>query len=285
MPADSGLDDEKAGQEKKRMLQMWLDQNQYTRNGILRYERIFGRTFVSVGGETTTREFTAQLQMEPGMKVLDIGCGAGGSAFFMARNYGVDVQGIDLSTNMVAIAQDYRAEMEAEVKHRVQFNLEDVTLMSYPENFFDVVYSRDCIMHIEDKESLFRSLLHTLKPGGKLMVSDYCYGEQEHSPEFKEYVKKRDYRMPTVKGYGEILKKVGFTKVVAADKTSLMVDMLKTELKKFALIRDKFVEEFSVEDYDWIVDGWKDKLVWCPKGEYAWGLMTATKPSEWNKYI
>ena len=42
-------------------------------------------------------------------QVLDIGCGTGGSAFYMARNYGVDVYGFDLSTNMIGIAQDYRS--------------------------------------------------------------------------------------------------------------------------------------------------------------------------------
>ena len=54
--------------------------------------------------------------------------------------YGVDVHGVDLASNMIAIAQDYRLEMEAEVKHRVQFYIEDATLMSYPKNFYDVVY-------------------------------------------------------------------------------------------------------------------------------------------------
>ena len=79
------MDQEKAGGEKKRMLQMWLDQNQYSRKGILRYEAIFGRTYVSVGGEETTKDFCSQLCLAPGMKVLDIGCGTGGSAFYMAR--------------------------------------------------------------------------------------------------------------------------------------------------------------------------------------------------------
>jgi len=67
------------------MLQMWLDQNQYSRKGILRYEAIFGRTYVSVGGEETTKDFCSQLCLAPRMKVLDIGCGTGGSAFYMAR--------------------------------------------------------------------------------------------------------------------------------------------------------------------------------------------------------
>jgi len=277
MPADSSLDDEVAGLEKKRMLQMWLDQNQYTRKGILRYEAIFGRTYVSVGGESTTREFTAQLALSPGMKVLDIGCGTGGSAFYMARKYGVDVHGVDLATNMVAIAQDYRGEMEAEVKHRVQFYVEDATTMDYPENFYDVVYSRDTILHIEGKEELFGKFLRTLKPGGKLMISDYCCGDQDHSVEFKDYVSSRGYDLHTVEGYGKIIEKAGFTQVEATDNTNLMVDILKKELDKFAVIKDKFVDEFSIEDFDYIAEGWSGKLVRCKAGDQAWGLFTATK--------
>lgn len=52
----------------------------------------------------------------------------------------MDVHGVDLASNMIAIAQDYRLEMEPEVKHRVQFYIEDATAMSYPKNFYDVVY-------------------------------------------------------------------------------------------------------------------------------------------------
>ena len=51
------------------LTQTWLDQNQYTKNGIQRYSEIFGRTYVSTGGETTTKEFTGQLGLKPGMKV------------------------------------------------------------------------------------------------------------------------------------------------------------------------------------------------------------------------
>ena len=38
--------------------------------------------------------------------------------------------------------------------------------------------SRDTILHIDDKEELFRKFLYTLKPGGKLMISDYCHGDK-----------------------------------------------------------------------------------------------------------
>jgi len=85
-------------------LQSFLDENQYTRRGILRYERIFGKTFVSTGGAETTEAFCQKLDLQPGQKVLDVGCGTGGSAFYMARNYGVEVRGVDLSTNMISLA-------------------------------------------------------------------------------------------------------------------------------------------------------------------------------------
>ncbi len=98
------------------------------------YEKIFGKTYVSTGGESTTKRFFSELSapglqvtikqllkkwsrivikviLQPGQKVLDVGCGIGGSAFFMAKNFGVDVYGMDLSTNMIEIANDLRYEI------------------------------------------------------------------------------------------------------------------------------------------------------------------------------
>ena len=72
--------------EKKNCTGEFLDDGQYSRNGILRYERIFGDTFVSTGGLDTTKEFTSMLGLKPGMKVIDIGCGIGGSELILAVN-------------------------------------------------------------------------------------------------------------------------------------------------------------------------------------------------------
>lgn len=52
------------------------------------------------------QDFLLRMGLHPGMRVLDVGCGTGGSAFYMARHYGVHVHGVDLSTNMIDIAID-----------------------------------------------------------------------------------------------------------------------------------------------------------------------------------
>ena len=73
---------------------------------------VFGRGYVSTGGEETTREFVPMLGLQPGDQVLDVGCGIGGGDFLMAKEYGAHVLGIDLSRNMLAIARDCAASAE-----------------------------------------------------------------------------------------------------------------------------------------------------------------------------
>jgi phosphoethanolamine N-methyltransferase len=90
--------------------QKFLDEQQYTRNGILRYEKIFGEDFVSTGGKETTVEFVEMLNLRKFQKVLDVGAGIGGSAFLMKRKYGAHVIGIDLSKNMIDIANERAAK-------------------------------------------------------------------------------------------------------------------------------------------------------------------------------
>ena len=74
-----------ATSDEYKTFQEFLDQQQYTVNGVLRYEKIFGENFVSTGGKDTTVEFVDQLGLKPGQKVLYVGSGLGGSAFYMAE--------------------------------------------------------------------------------------------------------------------------------------------------------------------------------------------------------
>eukprot|EP00095_Tigriopus_kingsejongensis_P010973 maker-scaffold270_size230592-snap-gene-1.19 protein:Tk10973 transcript:maker-scaffold270_size230592-snap-gene-1.19-mRNA-1 annotation:"hypothetical protein DAPPUDRAFT_58148" len=260
---------------------VFLDDGQYSKNGILRYERIFGHTFVSTGGLETTQEFTKRLNLQPGMRVLDIGCGTGGSAFFLARKFGVHVLGVDLSNNMLSIAEEHRREMEPEVQERVTFKLLDATSASFPDGHFDLLYSRDAIMHIAEKEKLYSNVFRWLKPGGQVLVSEYIHGNNHpnHPQEYIDYIIDRGYQLLTVKEYGDVLKKVGFVSVEASDVTDDFVEVLKKEMTHFRSIKDDFIQDFSEKDYNDLMGGWEIKVVRCNAGDQSWGFFRATKPS------
>ncbi|XP_074645106.1 uncharacterized protein LOC141914452 [Tubulanus polymorphus] len=255
----------------------FLDGQQYTRQGILRYEKIFGHHFVSTGGIETTKEFLPMLNLQPGQKVLDVGVGIGGSAFLMVDDYDCEVLGIDLSGNMISIGIERVNEERAE-NTKVLFEVVDATKVQYPENEFDVIYSRDTILHIPDKHALFSSFLKWLKPGGKLLITDYCCSDGTHSEQFQKYVKQRGYTLLSPAAYGKVLEEVGFVNVKAEDRTQMFVDVLKNEVAKTENIKDEFIKEFSESDYLYIVDGWKEKITRASdNGNQRWGLFYAEK--------
>ena len=159
----------------------------------------------------------SQLGLKPGQRVLDVGCGIGGGDFYMAAEYGVTVHGIDLSVNMVLIAIERASKVPGGAD--VSFEIADCTLARYPAEAFDVIYSRDTILHIQDKPALFKQFMKWLKPGGKLLISDYCRAPEAPSATFAKYIKQRGYDLHSVADYGKMISEAGFAKVEAEDRT------------------------------------------------------------------
>ena len=107
-------------------------------------------------------------------------------------------------------------------------------------------------MHFSDamRTKVYRNILKTLKPGGKLLVSDYCRGEKESTQEFLDYEKQRGYNLWTVKQYGKCLDDTGFSNVVAADKTEFLIQSMRRELKDFYEMKGHFINKYSQKDFD-----------------------------------
>src|SRR5215212_7436847 len=167
---------------------------QYTRKGILRYEKIFGDGYISTGGPETTQYLCSKLEgtLRPGVTALDVGSGIGGAVFHLAKEYGARVTGIDLSPEMIAIARE-RVE-QANAGENVSILLGDIMEIPADETF-DVIWSRDALMHVADKPRLFARLFALTKPGGQIVITDYARGTTEGSPEFRAYVAQTGYHL------------------------------------------------------------------------------------------
>lgn len=109
----------------------------------------------------------AKLCLSPGQHVLDIGCGWGGMALTLARDFGVHVTGITLSQNQLATAQ---ARARAEGLHdRVTFRLQDYRKVN---ETFDRIVSVGMLEHVgvPNYETYFGKVAELLKPDGVALV-------------------------------------------------------------------------------------------------------------------
>jgi phosphoethanolamine N-methyltransferase len=245
-----------------------LDDGQYSRSEILKYEAIYGRDFVSPGGKDSAAHFTALLRLRPGSRVLDAGCGLGGSAFLMARDHDAQVVGLDLSRNMLDMARERCIHHGLEA--RVRFELGDVLDLAQ-ESAFDAVYSRDAFLHVADKARLFAGLRRALVPGGRLLITDYCADASPWSPGFTAYVQQRGYDLHTVEEYAGLLQAAGFQEVIAEDHTREFQDLHEKELARLP------AAALSNTDRDTLAASWREKIERIRSGEQRWGLFTAKR--------
>ena len=74
-----------------------------------------------------------------------------------------------------------------------------------------------------------------------------------------------------------MIKDAGFVNVIGKDETDQFVSVLNNELEKFALIKDEFVSEFCEKDYDYIINGWRSKVVRCGQKDQKWGSFIGYK--------
>ncbi|MDB5350387.1 MAG: hypothetical protein JWN86_1634 [Planctomycetota bacterium] len=249
---------------------------QYSRASILRYEKIFGAGYISTGGPATTTYLCNLLgnKLQPGVKVLDVGSGIGGAAFHLAREYGAIVTGVDLSPEMTDLALD--ATADSGVSGQVTFLLADVLETEFDEPF-DIIWSRDALMHVHDKKRLFAKLYSLLNDGGQLVITDYARGQQPGTPEFEAYAKSTGYHLVEPAAYGKLLEEAGFTDVIAEDATPKFTEILKNEPVNLAANREDFLSSFSEADLNYLVDRWAMKVRFCEANDMKWGIYKATK--------
>jgi arsenite methyltransferase len=110
-------------------------------------------------------------RLDPGERVLDLGCGAGTDSLVAARMVGREghVVGIDMTREMLDKARRAAAEMSAD---NVEFVEGEAEQLPFPEESFDVVISNGVIDLIPDKDAVFSELHRVLVPGGRIQVAD-----------------------------------------------------------------------------------------------------------------
>jgi MPBQ/MSBQ methyltransferase len=108
-------------------------------------------------------------RLPPGSRVLDVGCGIGGSARILACTYGFQVLGISISPAQI----DRARALTPPQTDTCSFAVMDALALDLPDHSFDAVWSVEAGPHMPDKQRYADELLRVLRPGGLLAVADW----------------------------------------------------------------------------------------------------------------
>lgn len=163
-----------------------------------------------------------QLDLKKGDHVLDAGCGIGGSAIWLAENFGVKVTGITVSPTQ--IVQANKNAKKRGVDHLVDFKLEDYTHTSFDDETFDHVWGLESICYALKKSDFIKEAHRVLKKGGCFAIADGFAGKRELTAKEWKHVLKvlNGWAMPNMAMPSEFqlfMEECGFTDIYYRDIT------------------------------------------------------------------
>src|SRR5262245_40057920 len=132
------------------------------------------------GGLATARDHAKRVSITEDSRVLDVGCGIGGPARYLAHRFGCRVDGIDLTPELVETG---RALTErCKLAERVVLQVGNALELPYPDQTFDVVWCQNVTMNIADKAGLLAGVYRVLKRGGLFTATEYSVGPGDDFP-------------------------------------------------------------------------------------------------------
>ena len=216
-------------------------------------------------------------EIQPGSRVLDIGCGYGGSSLYLAKKYGAIPTGITISPVQVEMA-NRAAAMQ---KLNATFLLMDAEVLHFTEPF-DLLWSVESISHYQDPAKFFCSAAEHLKPGGSFALTDWFRKEGLTSAERKKFIEPIDKAMfvelREMDEYADFLVASGLRIVHrqvlnrnCAKTWDLGMDIIKD--RHFWALATKLGAEFLT-----YLRGFQAMRAGFASGNFVYGLLVAKKP-------
>ena len=258
------------------------DENGHYDASIIRFlGELWGEGYMSPGGAPEVALIVAGLDLS-GKRVLDIGCGAGGATVDLVRNHDAgQVVGIDPQPEACDAAAALAAR--AGVAGRVDIRRIAPGPLDFPEASFDIVFSKDSIIHISDKEALARDVFRILKPGGWFAASDWQIShDAEPSPEMARYIalEDLDFAMASPRRYRAALEAAGFAEIALTNRNPWYREAAREELARLSGAErprfDAVLGTAAVEDQ---IATWTAMVPVLDTGEHCPHHIRARKPA------
>jgi SAM-dependent methyltransferase len=252
----------------------------YDDHAITFLEMMWGKGHLSPGGTDEIDRIVAGVEFA-GRRVLDIGCGSGGNTLHLARTTPLaQITGFDVEAPVIAVATARAAEEG--LAGRVAFLRDDPGPLPFADGSFDVVFSKDSLLHIPDKGALAAEMFRILAPGGEVAVGDWMIGHDGPlSPDMEAYVAAENlgFAMGSPATYRRALTGAGFVEVRTVSRNAWYLDRATRELADMTGPRyDELCAACGKDYIDYQINTWTLMLKVLATGEHCPSHLFARKP-------
>ena len=242
---------------------------------------LWGDGFLSPGGSDEVDRVLEGSDIR-GCRVLDIGAALGAIDVLLVQRHGAgSVVGIDVDPGLLAQAELRIARNG--LTDRIRTQCITPGALPFPNEAFDVVFSKDSIVQIPGKAALYAEIIRVLRPVGRFIASDWLRGgEGTFSSDMLEFFRLEGiaYNLISLQECATLLRSVGFTELEVRDRNAWYCDLARRELAAMeGDLRDDIVKRIGAERAGHFLANWRQMVRVLERGELRPGHIKAHKPA------
>ena len=196
---------------------------------------VWGQGFLSPGGSEAVTRILDGIDIS-GREVLDLGCGIGGPSIELAKTFNARrVLGVDVNQGNLNRAR--QAVAAASLDDRITFRLVEPGPLPLDDMSVDVVFSKDALVEVQDKDLLLAEIIRVLRPGGWLVASDWLRADGPVSPALQRWVdfsasgdSPHSFHLASLGEVADTLRNLGFINVEVRNQNTWYRDEARREL-------------------------------------------------------